>query len=115
MGFFAKIDENNIVLDVLSLPEESDEHYLEYLTIVLGLDGSWVPATPTSFAANQAHTGHQYFPDLNIFIAPKPFSSWVLKNTNNGYYYWTAPVPYPNDDNSYVWNEDTVSWDLFEE
>jgi|688.fasta_scaffold390975_2 hypothetical protein len=115
MGNFAKLDENNLVVDILALPEESDDHYLEYLNDVLGLAGNWVNATVSPFAANSGQVGHYYVPDLNIFIRPKPFDSWVLAHTTNKYYYWKAPVEYPQDGNDYIWNEETISWDLVQE
>lgn len=37
----------------------------------------------------------------------KPFSSWILHEDN----YYISPIPYPNHDGVYFWNEDTQSWD----
>jgi hypothetical protein len=39
--------------------------------------------------------------------ARKPYPSWVGDiNTMS----WQPPVPYPQDDKSYYWDESTVSW-----
>jgi len=38
------------------------------------------------------------------FIPPQPYASWVLSN-----YVWEAPVALPDDGQSYVWDEATVS------
>ena len=35
----------------------------------------------------------------NVFISPRPFSDWTL----NENFKWEAPIPYPNDNKSYVW------------
>ena len=35
----------------------------------------------------------------------QPYPSWVW-----GGEWWEAPVEYPSDGGSYVWDEDTVSW-----
>ena len=41
------------------------------------------------------------------FIPPQPYPSWVLSN-----YVWEAPVALPDDGQSYVWDEATVSWQV---
>jgi len=41
------------------------------------------------------------------FIPPQPYPSWVLNN-----YVWEAPVAMPDDDQLYVWDEATVSWQV---
>jgi len=28
---------------------------------------------------------------------------------------WESPVPYPNDEQRYIWNEEAQSWDLIQE
>ena len=61
--------------------------------------------------ANFAGIGMKYDQDLDAFIHPQPYPSWVL-NLNN--YQWESPVPYPQIDNgsdeTYVWDENTTSW-----
>lgn len=42
-------------------------------------------------------------------IIPQPFPSWIVHDGM-----WIAPVNYPTDGLSYVWNEEKQSWDLFE-
>lgn len=44
---------------------------------------------------------------VGVFYAPQPYPSWVL---NTQTYLWQAPVPYPTDGGSYVWDEATQSW-----
>ena len=44
---------------------------------------------------------------IGVFYSPQPYPSWVL---NTQTYLWQAPVPYPTDGGSYVWNEATQSW-----
>ena len=48
--------------------------------------------------------------DGEHFILPKPESnpSFVL----NEDFIWVPPIPYPNDQEHYDWNEETLSWDL---
>jgi len=63
----------------------------------------------TPFRKNHAGIGYQYDQQRDAFIPPKPFNSWILnEDTCN----WNAPIPRPNDENMYSWNEDNQSWDL---
>jgi len=63
----------------------------------------------TPFRKNHAGIGYTYDENRDAFIAPKPFNSWILnEDTCN----WNAPIPRPNDENRYSWNEDNQSWDL---
>ncbi len=48
-------------------------------------------------------------PDRDAFIPKKPFNSWVL---NEQTCLWESPIPYPQDNNKYNWNEQNQSWDL---
>ena len=41
------------------------------------------------------------------FISPQPYSSWVLTN-----YVWESPVAMPDDDQSYYWDETSISWQV---
>jgi len=52
--------------------------------------------------------GFEYNRDLDIFIAPKPYNSWILDEEKAQY---KAPVDYPDDGKDYRWNEDTVNWE----
>jgi hypothetical protein len=56
---------------------------------------------------NYAGAGYTYDAQRDAFIPPKPFNSWLLNETTC---LWEAPVPHPNDDKMYMWNEDTISW-----
>lgn len=56
---------------------------------------------------NYAGIGFTYDPELDAFIPPKPYPSWLLDTQTC---LWEAPVPYPNDGNTYYWDEATLSW-----
>ena len=117
MAHFAKLDENNVVLDVnvvdnntvnnLPFPESEPVGVL-FLTSWSGGYTNWKQTSYNgSFRVNYAGIGFTYDPVLDAFIAPKPFPSWLL-NTNTCQ--WQPPVPYPNDGNLYIWDEATQSW-----
>jgi len=58
--------------------------------------------------------GWTFEPTANIgfgeFIRPKPYDSWIL----NSSWEWEAPVPRPNDGNTYIWDENSTTWSLIE-
>jgi len=58
---------------------------------------------------NYAGIGYTYDSDRDAFIPPKPFNSWTLNETTC---LWDSPVAYPDDDNTYIWNEETQQWDV---
>jgi len=43
------------------------------------------------------------------FAAPQPYPSWTKDSDT---YLWEAPTPMPEDGNVYIWNEDSLSWQL---
>ncbi len=58
-----------------------------------------------------AGIGGDYDPILKKVIGKSPYPSWIL---NKETCKWETPIPYPIDENHYIWNESTVSWDLIE-
>ena len=71
------------------------------------LDGTWVNAHHDTPGKNYAGIGWIYHPEKENFSSPQPYPSWVLDDQCH----WQAPVPRPDDDKSYTWNEETQSWD----
>ena len=65
----------------------------------------------TPFRKNYAGVGYIYDPVRDAFYAPQPFESWTL---NEDTCLWEAPVAYPEDENSYLWDEETLNWILAE-
>jgi hypothetical protein len=55
---------------------------------------------------NYAGIGYTYNADIDAFVPPQPYPSWVL---NNDTAQWEAPVPMP-EGGMYSWDEDTGSW-----
>ena len=109
MAHFAEIDENNLVLRVLVVPDEQEHRGQDFLANDLGLGGFWMQ---TSYNArirkNYAGIGFTYDATRDAFIAPKPFDSWLLDEETCQ---WKAPVEYPTDGIMYQWNEDKKDWE----
>lgn len=120
MAHFAQIDENNIVTQVIvvSNSELLDENGVEQenkgITFCINLlGGNWLQTSYNgNIRKNYAGIGYQYDSVRNAFIPPKPFNSWLL---NDETCLWEAPVPYPNDDKIYFWDEETTNWIQIEE
>jgi hypothetical protein len=117
MAHFAKLNEQNVVIDVnvvnnetinnLPFPD-SEPVGVAFLTEWSGGYTNWKQTSyNANFRKNYAGIGFTYSAELDAFIPQKPFPSWLL-NTNTCQ--WQAPVPYPNDGKFYKWNEETQSW-----
>jgi hypothetical protein len=112
MGTFAKIDENNIVVQVISCDEDTakllpePEAWIQTSRNTIGgvhLEGG------TPLRMNYAAIGSFYDKDLDIFIPAKFNDSFVLDKTT---YTWVPPIPKPSpkDGYDYRWDITTESW-----
>jgi hypothetical protein len=108
MAHYAFIDENNIVTEVIVGIDENElidgltpEQFYGQFRNQICLRTSY----NNKIRGKYAGIGDLYFQDEDIFVTPQPFSSW----TRNGSY-WTPPIPYPNDDKFYYWDEQLGNW-----
>lgn len=110
MAYFARI-ENNIVTCVLAVPDSEEHRGQEFLADDLGLGGTWIQTSYNNkIRKRYAGIGFTYDPIADVFISPRPFSSWVL----NSNFDWEAPIPHPNDGLDYRWNEDEQDWEQYD-
>ena len=117
MGYFAKLNDSNIVIDMAGVDNavmdnlpfpESEPLGIAFLTEWSGGYTNWKQTSYNkSFRKNYAGIGFSYDQNLDAFIPEKPYPSWLL-NINTCQ--WQAPVPYPNDQKPYIWDEATQSW-----
>ena len=112
MSHFAQIDENNIVTQVIVIEQDVVDSGL------FGDPNSWIQTSynthggvhtqgGTPLRKNYAGIGYTYDNTKDAFIPPKPYNSWVLNETTC---LWEAPIPMPDDDKMYSWDEETTSW-----
>jgi hypothetical protein len=117
MAHFAKLDENNNVIDVnvvdnsdvndLPFPE-SEPVGIEFLTNWSGGYSNWKQTSyNANFRTNYAAVGGVYDSENDVFINPSPFASWVL---NTELWVYDPPFPKPDDGKAYYWDEPSVSW-----
>jgi len=61
-----------------------------------------------NYRKNYAAIGGYYDENLDAFIYPKPYNSWIL---NEDTCQWEAPLTRPLEDGRiYIWNEDNLNW-----
>lgn len=111
MAHFAQIDDNNIVINVLSVPDEQQHRGQEYLAINLGLGGRWVQTSYNSNIRKMfAGIGYVYNEELDIFLPPKPFPSWSIDAEKKE---WVAPQERPEEipGTALSWNEQEQIWE----
>ena len=115
MAHFAEIDENNVVQRVIVVANKdtADANGNEVESIGVAfcqrlLGGNWKQTSYNgNLRKNYAGIGYTYNADIDAFVPPKPYPSWVL---NNDTAQWEAPVPMPQDGKMYSWDEATQSW-----
>jgi hypothetical protein len=112
IAHYAFLDENNIVTEVITGRDEGE--------VVDGIS-DWEAyygqrrnqtCKRTSYNGNirknYAGISFRYDEDLDAFIPPQPYPSWVLDEDTAR---WEAPIPYPTDGLMYSWNEDITDWE----
>jgi hypothetical protein len=137
MASFAKIGLNGKVIEVQSVVNEvlhdsngveQEVNGIDFLTKLTGWSiwkqtsyntfGGVHKTGGTPFRKNHAGIGYTYDEDIDAFIPPKPYPSWVLNETTC---LWEAPIARPeltqeqiDNRNYYTWNETNKTWDLVE-
>lgn len=122
MAHFAKLDENNVVVDVNVVDNnklldtngiEKESFGVAFLIIWSNGHANWKQTSyNASFRKNYAGIGYTYDQQRDAFIPPQPFNSWLL---NEETCLWESPVPYPQDGKKYYWDEATLLWIEFTE
>lgn len=111
MAHFAKVN-NNIVEQVIVAEPEFFQAFVD------SSPGEWIQTSYNTYGGvhilggtplrkNYAGVGYTYDRTRDAFIPPKPFASWEL---NEETCLWDPPVPYPDDEKVYIWDETTTNW-----
>ena len=110
MAHYAFLDENNLVVEVITGIDETELIEGKHPEIWYGeFRGLTCKRTSYNgnFRKNFAGTGYTYNEELDAFISPKPFDSWVL---NTETCLWQAPVLMPNNGLIHYWSELEQNW-----
>jgi len=103
MSHFAKINQDNIVTEVIV----AEQDFIN--SGAVGDSFLWIQTSyNNNFRKNFAGIGYTYDKIRDAFIPPQPFPSWTLDEDTCR---WEPPVAHPNDGNIYEWNETDQQWD----
>jgi hypothetical protein len=99
LAHFAKIDENNVVTQVIVVANEDttdtngvevEEIGVAFCKKLLGAETNWKQTSyNNNFRVRYAGIGYSFSEELNAFIPPKPFASWVLVEETAD---WVSPL-----------------------
>ena len=122
MGHYAKLDENNIVLEVNVVDDEQEETLGGESATVEWLKTHWGGADwkkcsyntirnqhrygGTPFRGNYPGQGYIYSPELDAFYSPPWHECMVFDESVMD---WEEPTPPPDDENEYYFDGDR--WD----
>lgn len=111
MSHFAKVLDGKVTQVIVAEPEFFEN-------FVDNSPGEWIQTSYNTYGGvhknggtplrkNFAGIGYTYDRELDAFIPPQPYASWIL---NEDTCLWDAPVPVPDDGKQYRWDEATQSW-----
>lgn len=118
MAHYALLNEQNVVVRVITGKDEGGTDWEQYYTNKTGLVckrtsynmfGGAHKKHGTPFRKNYAAIGHTYDATRDAFIPPQPFQSWTL---NEQTCLWEPPVARP-DGALHRWNEEQQVWEKF--
>jgi hypothetical protein len=111
MAHFSELDENNIVIEVITGRNEDEvvDGITNWENYYGSLRGKLCKRTSynNNYRKNYAGVGMIFDGERDAFYAPQPYPSWTLDEDTC---HWKSPVPYPTDNKVYKWNEDTQNW-----
>jgi len=111
MGNFAKVRDGKVVQVIVA-----EQEFFE--TFVDDSPGTWIQTSYNTYGnqhklggtpvrGNYAGIGYTYDHVNDVFIEPKPFSSWILDEST---WLWESPIARPTDGKKYRWDESTTNW-----
>ena len=119
MAHYSLLDENNIVVNVITGLDEDvliegldpetwygQFHNLKCKRTSYNTSGNVHNLGGTPFRKNYGHVGMVYDESLDAFIFPRRYLSWTLDQEKGT---WIPPIPMPTE-GSWIWDEDTLSW-----
>lgn len=113
MAHYALIDDDNIVIQVIV----AEQDFID--SGAVGDPAKWIQTSYNTYGGrhrtngvplrkNFAGIGFTYNAAVDAFIPPKPYQSWTLNSVT---FLWEPPVPFPDDGQYYIWNEETLAWE----
>jgi hypothetical protein len=127
LAHFCRLDENNIVTQVIVVANEDttdtngvevEEIGVAFCKKLLGAETNWKQTSyNNNFRVRYAGISYLYSEELDAFVPPSPFPSWVLVEETAD---WESPVgPAPElteaqveSRSFYKWDEENLAWVL---
>lgn len=115
MAYFAELDQNNIVTKVIFVSNddilddngnESEEIGINFLEKLYGHRNWKQTSYNNNFRFRYAGIGYEYHEVPDGFSEPQPYDSWIFNEETLS---WNAPVEKPENVMS-VWDEDLKDW-----
>jgi len=97
------VDSNNILKEIFTI-QQGDTDTVNRIKIEFNLPNAY----PMDLNKELALLGSAYW-NGSRFVWPSPHPSWHFDEEING---WNSPVPYPEDDRVYLWDEESIQWVL---
>lgn len=106
--YIAFLDANNEVTQIIKSPDDGQD----WVSIYAERHGCTCIETAKdgSIRGKYADVGDTYYADVDAFIEPRPFPSWTLNKSEKR---WDPPVPMPDDELFYRWDEDRGNWQIY--
>lgn len=121
MAYYALLDENNIVNQVISGIDETEDapegyedwedFYGQFHSLTCKRTSYNTLANThrdegTPFRGNYAAVGYVYDETNDVFYEQQPFESWTLDTST---WLWEPPVAYPAT-GRWIWDEENTEW-----
>ena len=114
MSHYAKVENGLVTMVIVAEQDFIDMMDGEWVQTSYNTRGgvhynpnSDIPSGGPGLRGNFAGIGYTYRSDIDAFIPPKPFDSWVYDEQKFG---WKPPVSMPQDGRPYQWDEQTQTW-----
>lgn len=100
------------VLDSIPLEGELNKFPSKWVQTSYNTIGGQHLLGGTPLRKNYAGIGFTYDEVRDAFIPPKIYNAWIL---NEDTCLWEPPFPKPDEDNTYLWDNETDNWKLLED
>lgn len=114
MAHYAELDNNSIVKQVIVIANDKESTEQQGIAFCNSLypNTRWIKTSYNGTIRKRfASIGYFYDRIRDAFIPPRPYASWIFDETTLD---WKSPVPYPQDNEMYDWDELTQTWKISE-
>lgn len=111
MSHFARVVDGKVAQVIVIEQEQLDTGLwgdpVSWIQTSYNTSGNQHKLGGTPLRGNYAGIGYTYDAEHDVFYEPQPFESWTL---NTSTWLWEAPIPYPQDNKDYYWDETNQQW-----